>query len=66
MATTTSISSSKVAGIYWDDVWKIHGIPKKIISNKGPQFALTFMRKLCKALGIKKAMSIAYYLFVDS
>jgi len=61
MAMMTSISSSEVARIYWDDIWKIHRIPKKIISDKGPQFALIFMRELCKALGIKRAMSMAYY-----
>jgi len=66
MATMTSISSSKVAKIYWDDIWKIHGIPKKIISDRGPQFALTFMEELCKALGIKRAMSIAYHPQTDS
>jgi len=58
---TTSIFSSEVARIYRDDIWKMHGIPKKIISNRGPQFALTFMRELCKALGIKREMSTAYH-----
>ena len=61
MATMTSIFSSKVARIYRDNIWKIHGIPKKIISNRGSQFASTFMGELCKALEIKRAMSIAYY-----
>ena len=62
MATTTSISSSEVARIYRDNIWKIHGIPKKIISNRGPQFTSTFIGELCKALGIKRAMSTAYHL----
>jgi len=61
MATMTSISSSEVAKIYQDNIWKIHSIPKKIISNRGPQFTLTFMEELCKALGIKRAMSTAYH-----
>jgi len=61
MATITSIFSSKVARIYRDNIWKIHGIPKKIISNRGSQFASTFMGELCKALEIKRAMSIAYH-----
>jgi len=61
MATMTSIFSSEVARIYRDNIWKIHGIPKKIISNRGPQFASTFMGELYKALGIKRAMSIAYH-----
>jgi len=61
MATTTSISSSEIARIYQDDIWKIHGIPKKIISNRGPQFTSIFMGELCKALEIKRAMSTVYY-----
>ena len=65
MATTTSISSSKVARIYWDDIWKIHSIPKKIISDRGLQFASTFIGELCKALEIKRAMSTAYHLQTD-
>jgi len=66
IATTTSISSSKVARIYQDDIWKIYGIPKKIISDRGPQFASIFMGQLCKALGIKRAMSTVYHLQIDS
>jgi len=62
---TTSISSSEVARIYQDDIWKMHGIPKKIISDRGPQFASTFMGELCKALGIKRAMSTAYHSQTD-
>jgi len=62
VATTTSISSGKVARIYQDDIWKIHSIPKKIISDRGPQFSSTFIGELCKALGIKRAMSTAYHL----
>ena len=62
MAITTSIFSSEVARIYQDNIWKIHGIPKKIISNRGPQFASTFIEELCKALEIKRAMSMVYYL----
>jgi len=65
MATTTSISSSEVARIYRDNIWKIHGIPKKIISNRGPQFTSTFIGELCKALGIKRAISTAYHSQTD-
>jgi len=65
MATMTLIFSSKVAKIYQDNIWKIHSIPKKIISNRGPQFISTFMGELCKVLGIKRAMSTAYHLQTD-
>ena len=35
-ATTTSISSEGIAKIYRDEIWKIHGIPKMILSDQGP------------------------------
>ena len=66
MATMTLISSSEVARIYRDDIWKIHSIPKEIISDRGPQFASTFMGELCKVLEIKRAMSTAYHLQTNS
>jgi len=66
MAIMTSISSSEVARIYRDNIWKIHGIPKKIINNRGAQFTSTFMGELCKAIGIKRAMSTAYQSQTDS
>jgi len=26
-ATTTAVSSEDIAKIYWDEIWKIHGVP---------------------------------------
>ena len=71
MATTTSISSSEVTRIYQDDIWKIHSIPRKIISDRGPQFASTFMGELYKVLEIKRAVtnfirSCLHQIFDDS
>ena len=34
---------------------------KKIISDREFQFTSTFIEKLCKALGIKRVMSMVYY-----
>ena len=58
----TNISSEEIAKIYRDEIWKLHGIPKKIPSNRGPQFALRFMEELTKALETKRMLLIAYYL----
>jgi len=57
-ATTTNISSEK---IYRDKIWKLHGIPRKILSNRGPQFASKFMEKLTKVLRMKRQLSMAYH-----
>ena len=64
-ATTTNISSEGIAKIYRDDIWKLHGIPRKILSDRGPQFALKFMEEFTKALGTKIQLSMAYHLQTD-
>jgi len=50
-ATTTNISSEGIAKIYRDDIWKLHRVPKKILSDRGPQFTSKFMEEFTKALG---------------
>ena len=57
----TNIFSEGVAKIYQDEIWKMHRIPRKILRNRGLQFASKFMKELIKALGITKQLSIAYH-----
>jgi len=59
--TTTNISSEEIAKIYRDKIWKIHGISRKILSDRGPQFASRFMDELTKASEIKRILSTVYY-----
>jgi hypothetical protein len=59
--TTTSLSSLGLAEIYKKEIWRIHGIPRRIISDRGPQFASKFMKELCNALGIERNLSMAYH-----
>ena len=61
----TNVSSEGIVKIYRDDVWKLHEIPRKILSNKGPQFASKFIEEFTKALGTKKQLSTAYYSQTD-
>ena len=64
-ATMTNVSSEGIANIYRDDIWKLHGIPRKILSDRGPQFASKFMEEFTKALGTKRQLSTAYHLQTD-
>jgi len=64
-ATTMNVSSEGIAKIYRDDIWKLHGIPRKILSDRGPQFASKFMEEFTKALGTKRQLSTAYHLQID-
>ena len=60
-ATTTNISSEGIAKIYRDDIWRLHGILRKILSDRGPQFTSKFMKEFTKALGTKRQLSMAYH-----
>ena len=46
--------------IYLKQIWKLHGIPKKITSDRGPQFTSELMKELCTQLGIQQNLSTAY------
>jgi hypothetical protein len=58
---TTQLMADGVASIYFEQVFPLHGIPKKIISDRGPQFAARSMRALYKCLGIDAGLTTAYH-----
>jgi len=60
-ATTTNVSLEEIAKIYWDNIWKLYGVLKKVLSNRGPQFASKFIEELIKALETKRILSTAYH-----
>ena len=59
--TSVGIISKEVAELYKNNIWKLHRIPRKIISDKGLQFASKFMGELCKCLEIQRVLSMAYH-----
>ena len=65
-ATMMNISSEGIVKIYRNDIWKLHEVPKKILSDRGPQFALKFMEEFTKVLGTKRQLSTAYHPQTDS
>jgi len=53
-ATTMNILSEGIAKIYRDEIWKLHGVPRKIFSDRGPQFTSKFIEEFTKVLGTKR------------
>jgi transposase InsO family protein len=49
------------AKMYHDHVYKRFGLPKVMISDRGPQFASKVFQQLCERLGIDSRMSTAYH-----
>ena len=56
-----TIDALGTAQLLHDYLYKRFGLPKKIISDRGPQFASKTFQALCDQLGVKSAMSTAYH-----
>jgi hypothetical protein len=59
--THTTINTEGTALLFLKEVWKHHGTPRAVVSDREPQFVTTFTHELYKLLGIKLAMSTAYH-----
>jgi len=59
--TTSDVMASGVAQLFRDHVWKLHGLPEEVISNRGTQFVSSFMHNLSQLLGIKVAALTTYH-----
>jgi hypothetical protein len=59
--TEKTCTAEQLSQIYLTEVWKHHGTPRKIISDRGPQFAAQFTKAFQEGLGIKTTLSTAYH-----
>jgi len=58
---TEKTTAKGLARLFRDNVWRLHGLPKSIISDRGPQFAAGLMKELNELLGIKTKLSTAFH-----
>jgi len=61
VAMTEKTTAEGLAKLFRDNVWKLHGLPESVISDRGPQFAAGLTKELNKMLGIETKLSTAYY-----
>jgi len=59
--THTTVIAEGAARLFLHQVWKLHGLPKCMVSDRGPQFVACFTRELYRLLGIKLASSTAWH-----
>src|SRR5882672_9169846 len=64
--TMSDVTAAGVAILFWDHVWKLHGLPEEVISDRGTQFISNFTWSLSQLLGIWVAASTAYHPQTDS
>jgi len=59
--TTEKTSAKGLVRLFRDNIWKLHGLPDSIISDRGPQFAAGIMRELNCMLEIETKLSTAFH-----
>ena len=55
------VDSRQTAKLYIDRVFRLHGIPKEIISDRGGQFNAGFAKSFWKTLGVDQKLSTAFH-----
>ena len=59
--TNTMITALGAARLFLHNVWRLHGLLRRIVSNRGPQFVVEFTRELYRLLGITLSTTTAYH-----
>jgi len=58
---TEKMSAEGLAVLFWDHVWKLHGLSESIISDRGAQFVAGLMKELNGMLEIETKLSTAFH-----
>ena len=62
---TKKVTASAYAQLFVDHVFKLHGLPEVIMSNRDPRFTSKFWRSLFDLLGMDLWFSSAYHPQID-
>ena len=61
VATMEGMSAEGLARLFRDNIWKLHGLPESIVSDRRPQFAAGLTKELNRMLGIKMKLSTVFH-----
>ena len=61
IATMEKTSAEGLTKLFRDHVWKLHGLPESIISDREVQFAAGMIKELNNLLGIQTKLLTAYH-----
>jgi len=63
--THTTVTTEGAARLFLHYVWKLHSLPKRVVSNREPQFIALFTKELYRLLGIRISSSTAWHPQMD-
>ena len=61
VATTEGTLAEGLVRLLRDNVWKLHGLPESIVSDRESQFAAELTKELNRILGIRTKLSTAFH-----
>ena len=50
-----------LARMFRDNIWKLHGLPESMMSDRRPQFVVELIKELNKMLGIEMRLLTAFH-----
>jgi len=65
VATTEGTLAEGLAWLFKDNVWKLYGLPKSIVLNRGPQFVVELIKELNSMLRIETKLLTAFHSQTD-
>jgi len=57
----TMVTVEGAARLFLHHVWKLHGLPKRVVSNRRPQFVASSTKELYRLLGVRLSSSTAWH-----
>ena len=63
--TTSDVNSKQIAKLFFDNIFRLHGIPGSIVSDRGTQIASKFTRTFTFLVGIQQKLSTSFHLQSD-
>jgi len=61
VATTEGTSAEGLTRLFWNNIWKLHGLPESVVSDRGPQFVVELTKELNWMLGVETKLSMAFH-----
>ena len=61
VATTEEMLVERLVRLFRDNVWKLHGLPESVVSDREPQFAAELTKELNRMLGIETKLSKLFH-----
>ena len=59
--TTTDVTSKGIARLFFDNIFRLHGIPDSVVSDCSTQFTSDFTRALANLVGTQQKLSTSFH-----